>query len=128
MRQDVSQHLERAKELIQVADENLANNHPADSVSRSYYAMFHATTAVLLELGIERSSHKALISVFGESVVKKGLMDKRFHNYLRRAFEARSESDYLPLPSESVEKAGVMLKQATEFVSSCRELIEEKGN
>jgi len=45
---EVAKHLKRAEELLEVARENLENGHPADSVSRSYYAMFHAAAAVTL--------------------------------------------------------------------------------
>jgi len=54
MKAQVAQHLARAEELLQVARENLENNHPADSISRSYYSMLHAATGVLAELGVER--------------------------------------------------------------------------
>lgn len=128
MKQEILQHLKRAEELIDVADENLKNHHPADSVSRSYYSMFHAATAVLMELGIERSSHKGLIAAFGESVIKKGFMDSRYHGHFRRAFEARSESDYMPVPSESAENAETILQQTREFAAACREFIEKRDS
>jgi len=79
MKSEVREHLERAEELLQVAQELLDLSHPADSVSRSYYAMFHSATAVLKELGIERKSHHAVWSAFGEYVVAKGLMEAKFH-------------------------------------------------
>lgn len=106
-----------------VAKELLDGNHAADSVSRAYYAMFHAATAALLELGIERSSHKGVIAAFGESLVKVGRMDARHHAALRRAFEARVESDYLPKPAESVDKAGATLDEARELVAACRDFV-----
>jgi len=123
MKREIEQHLKRSEELIVVAEENLKNNHPADSISRSYYSMFHAVTAVLLKLGIERSSHKGLIAAFGEYVVKKGIMEKKYHAHLRNAFEARSESDYMPFPDESSSSAETTLQQAREFIASCSEFF-----
>ena len=126
MKQETEKHLFRADELIQVAEENLQNNHPADSVSRSYYAMFHATTAVLMEHDIERGSHKGVICAFGETLSKTGRMEKRFHEYLRDAFDARCESDYLPLPTETIERAKETLGRAKEFVKACRVYVQEQ--
>jgi hypothetical protein len=37
--------------------------------------MFHAATAVLLSRGIERRSHHAVLSAFGEHIVKPGLVE-----------------------------------------------------
>jgi uncharacterized protein (UPF0332 family) len=125
MKQESASHLARANELLAVAAENLCNNHPADSASRAYYAMFHAATAVLLEKGIERSSHKGVISAFGEIFVKSGLLEKRFHEYLRGAFDARILSDYFPSPSPNDIHADEILANAGEFVKACRNLLGE---
>jgi hypothetical protein len=84
--------------------------------------MFHAAAAVLLDLGIERGSHRGVISALGEFVVKPGRMDSRYHASLRRAFEARSESDYLPAPRDTIQQAQAMLEEARQFVSVCRSL------
>lgn len=115
----VKHHFARAAELLEVA-RRLADEFPADAISRSYYAMFHAATAVLMEKGIERRSHKGLIAAFSEFLVKPGLLDKRFHAMLRRAFDERSESDYFPEPQESSDHAIELLKEAEEFVAECR--------
>ncbi|VAX21919.1 hypothetical protein MNBD_NITROSPINAE03-47 [hydrothermal vent metagenome] len=123
MKQEIEQHLKRSEELIIVAEENLKNNHPADSINRSYYSMFHSATAVLLNLGIERSSHKGLIAAFGEHVVKKEIMEKKYHAHLRNAFEARIESDYMPFPDESNSSAQTTLQQARDFFVSCSKYL-----
>ncbi|MBF0292041.1 MAG: HEPN domain-containing protein [Nitrospinae bacterium] len=125
MKPESASHLARAGELLTVAAENLDNNHPADSASRSYYAMFHAATAVLLEEGIERSSHKGVISAFGEIIVKGGRLEKRFHEYLREAFDSRILSDYFPTPSVSDIYASEMLANAEDFVRACRGILGE---
>jgi hypothetical protein len=125
MKEEIGGHLARAQELLRASADLLEHGFKADSISRSYYAMFHAATATLLLVGVERSSHKALISAFGEFVVKKGFMEARYHGYLRNAFEARSESDYLPSPSETAEDANVILEQAGEFVGECGKFIEK---
>ncbi len=54
MKPEIAQHLKRSGELIEVAEENLRSHHPADSISRSYYAMFHTATADLKYLGFAR--------------------------------------------------------------------------
>ena len=126
MKAEVAKHLKRAEELLEVARENLENRHPADSVSRSYYAMFHAAAAVLKQLGIERRSHHALWAAFGERVAAKGLMDARYHRYGLDAFSARSFSDYLPEPEDSLDDAAEGLGIARDFVAACRDVLRQE--
>ena len=123
MRPEIEAHLRRGAECLQAAQVMLDSNLPSDSVSRSYYAMFHAATAVLMKVGIERSSHGALIAAFSQFLVKPGLIDKRFHTLLRKAYEARSGSDYLPSAGDTLERGKGMLEGARQFVAACRELL-----
>jgi len=118
------EHLARADRLLGAARLLVERAYPADSVSRSYYAMFHAATAVLLERGIERSSHKGVISAFGEFLVKPGHLSTQLHASFRKAFDARQEDDYLASPSETPDKAALLLKEAQEFVAACQRLLE----
>jgi hypothetical protein len=110
----------------EVAAENLDAEHPADSISRSYYAMFHAATAVLLELGIERSTHRGLWAAFGQFVGKVGLMDPEYHRLGMDMSRARSNSDYLPEPEDTSENAQDDLAVARGFVAACRTFLENR--
>lgn len=65
MKPEAQKHLARADQLLAAAESLIQQGFPPDAVSRSYYAMFHAATAVLLELGIQRSSHHATWAAFG---------------------------------------------------------------
>jgi len=124
MKPQVVKHLARAEELLQVAGENLANNHPADSISRSYYAMFHAATGVLAELGIERSSHHGVWAAFGQFVTARRLIDVRHHREGIDALLAREDSDYEAMPDDTREDAEDSLATAREFVDACRAFLE----
>jgi len=123
VRTEIEQHLARSEELISVAEDLFAGGHAADAVSRAYYAMFHAATAVLLRLNIERASHGALIAAFGEHVSKPGLMDRKFHRYLLDGFAARSQSDYEPAPETSADEARETIDRAKEFLSAVKNYL-----
>jgi hypothetical protein len=127
MTEESIRHLERAEELLGVADENLKNNHPSDSISRAYYAMFHAATAVLKTLGIERGSHHALWAAFGEYVTGKGLLDVKYHRLALDAFSARSLSDYLAQPEDTIDDARENLAMASDLVGACRKFVETRA-
>jgi uncharacterized protein (UPF0332 family) len=114
--------------FLRVAQELLDLGHPADSTSRSYYAVFHAATAVLTSLGVERSSHRALWSAFGEHVVAPNLMERRFHRDAISLFMARNESDYLPEPTDTPEDAERSLAVAEQFVQAAKAFLDTRSD
>ena len=73
----------------------LSNDGDYESaVSRIYYAMFYAAQAALLTKKLTFSSHKGVISAFGENFVKTGTFPKDMGKELNRAFEKRQLGDY----------------------------------
>ncbi|HIH70014.1 MAG TPA: HEPN domain-containing protein [Methermicoccus shengliensis] len=63
--------------------ENALNIGDYDScVSRSYYAMFFMGEAVLLTKNLSASSHKGVISLFGEHFVKTGIFEREIERRL----------------------------------------------
>jgi uncharacterized protein (UPF0332 family) len=122
MTEDVQLHLQRADDCIAEAELLLRASRPGAVVSRSYYAMFHAATAALLHHDIRRRSHQGIIAAFGQTFVKSGRIDARFHRYVKESFDLRQESDYQPVVRLTQEQAQEVLSWAREFVAACRGL------
>lgn len=59
------------------------------SASRSYYAMFYATQALLLSRELSFSKHSAVIAAFGREFAKQGTVPIELHRYLIEAQEDR---------------------------------------
>jgi len=101
------EHLVRRVERSIRSARNLLDDGDYDfAMSRAYYAMFYAATAVLLSRGITRSKHSGVISAFGQEVVKSGEFSSADQRMLLAAFQDRNEGDYAGvLPSrERVEQ------------------------
>ncbi|MFC1783855.1 HEPN domain-containing protein, partial [Planctomycetota bacterium] len=94
MIEEVRLHFDRSEQCLDDAQFLQEGQRFSASVGRSYYAMFHAAKAILLDKGIERNSHQGIISAFGEFLSKPGLVESKYHQYLREAFDLRQESDY----------------------------------
>jgi uncharacterized protein (UPF0332 family) len=124
MNEDVQLHLQRASDCIAEAELLLRAFHPGAVVSRSYYAMFHAATAALLHHDIRRRSHQGIIAAFGQTFVKSGRIDARFHRYIKESFDLRQENDYQPVVRLTAEQAQEVLSWAKEFIAVCRGLCE----
>ncbi len=82
--------------------------------------MFHAATAVLVHRQIERSSHRGVVSAFGQLVTKPGLADTKFHRYLVETFTLRNDCDYLAPFETDESQARATLDRAKEFVAVCK--------
>ena len=122
MRKDAQKHFESAETFLKESEHLFSGGFHNGTVGRAYYAMFHAATAALLTRGIERTSHHAIIAALGEFLVKPGLMDSKYHKYIREAFTLRNDCDYLA-PFEAEEsQAATTLQRAKEFVKACRKL------
>jgi len=120
MRKDVQKHLESAEMFLKESEHLFSGGFYNGTVGRAYYAMFHAATAALLAKDVERTSHHAIISAFGEFIVKPGLLEGKFHKYIIEAFTLRNDCDYLA-PFEAEEsQAAATLQRAKEFVEACR--------
>jgi len=119
--------IERAKKYIRSAELLLKEKDFESSVSRSYYAMFFCAEAVLLSKGLTFSSHKGVISGFGEHFIKTGIFPKEMGRELSRAFEKRQLSDYEYTFVIEKEEAGELLKSAKKFVEDIEAYLKKEG-
>ena len=84
----------KAAEKLRVAEMLLANGAWDDAVSRAYYAVFHAISALHLSQGNAFSSHAQSIGRFNKDFVRTGVFSSEFTAILTRLFEDRQSGDY----------------------------------
>ena len=73
----------------------LAENGDFDSAaSRLYYAMFFVAEALLATRDLTFTSHRAVISAYGQNFAKTKELDPKFHQALVNAFSQRQLGDY----------------------------------
>ena len=123
---DVWNLIEKAKKSASAAKKLLESGYSDFSVSRSYYAMFYATEALLLAKNLSYSKHSAVISEFGKKFVKTGIIPSKLHRYITDAFDARQIGDYSPIDIISEEKALMMTEHAEEFIHIIEEYLKKK--
>lgn len=69
--------LKRSKQHLKSARDLLQNDDFADSISRSYYAIFQAARALLALQEVESRKHSGVISLFNWHFVKTRKVDKQ---------------------------------------------------
>ena len=110
-------YLESARLLLESGDYDSA-------VSRAYYAAFYLAELLLDRLGLSYSSHRGVISAFGQEFAKTQRLDPRFHRLLISAFEKRQRADYLTEAGLDEAEAGQLIADVESFAGAARTWLE----
>jgi len=121
----IKEELEVAKTRLKAAKLLFEKGMLEDTVNRAYYSFFHAAKAMLNVLGYDAKTHSGLISEFGLRIIKTSMLDKKFAQYFRRAFEMRESSDEIGIVF-SEEEVQTLIKNAEEFLQKAQEFVEKR--
>lgn len=108
---------EKSQEAFREAKALLEKSLPSGSLSRTYYAAFHAGKALLLTEGLEVRSHQALGRLFSLHFIKSGKLDVRYSRILSKAQKFREEADYTSEYVFTVEDARERFQEVQEFLN-----------
>lgn len=113
--------IESSKVLLEIKDYDSV-------VSRTYYAMFLITEALLLTKNLAPKSHSGLISLFGEHFVKTNIFSKEMGRQLNRAYDKRLIGDYGTSIIINKNEAQGLLDIGQNFVENIAEYLEKNKN
>jgi uncharacterized protein (UPF0332 family) len=117
--------MERANKYLNSA-KLLFNSEDYEScVSRVYYAMFYSVEAVLLTKQLSFSSHKGVLSGFGQHFIKIGIFPKEMSKQLNKAFEKRQLGDYSTIFEIEKEEAKELLENGQSFVRDIDQYLKQ---
>ncbi len=121
----VKEEIKLAFEMFSDAQLMYREKRMKSAVNRLYYAMFHATKAILLLYGTDCQSHAGALSRFGEIIIRKGLLDEKFAKSLHRAYRLREKSDYSPTFKIEFKEVKKMMEEAEEFINTIIKFLKE---
>ena len=75
---EIQLYLDRADQDLRAAEDNIRRGFYGVAVTRAYYAMFYAASALLVSEGIARSKHSGVHAAFGQHFVKTGLIETEY--------------------------------------------------
>ena len=119
--------LERAREELETARDNIAHGHLRAAVSRAYYAMFYMASAALFSQSVQRTKHSGVESAFSQYLVKPGDIEPEFSRLYQRARRQREEADYADEPNIDGTTAQQTLAEAERFVDRLERFLREVG-
>lgn len=125
--EEIKSLIQRAKKALGSAEILIKEEDLEASVSRSYYAMFYATEALLLTKNLKPSSHKGVITLFGEHFIKTGILPREMSKRLKDSFDRRLISDYSFTFEIDKNDARESLQWAEEFVKETENYLIKEG-
>ena len=120
--------IRKSEEKLNAAKTLFIEEFVDDAISRAYYSMFHAASAVLLSEGITVESHGALKTMFGLRFIKTEKIDKKYGRWLNKLKDERENGDYDIFTSFEREDAMEGVNEAEELLSEMKRfLIQNHG-
>ena len=113
-------YIQKAEGKLGVAKRLFASGDYEDAVSRAYYAVYHATQALLLTEGQRAETHRGVITLFGLLFVKTGKFNKNLGKFLANLKDDRESVDYEVFSYIEKETAETALKEAEEFLKESK--------
>jgi len=121
---EIKDFVEKAEKFLITAKHSLDIGDYDSCVSRCYYAMFFMTEAILLTKNLTASSHKGVITLFGEHFVKTGIFNREAGKVLNETYDKRLIGDYGIGFTITEKEARETLKAAENFVENLKNYLE----
>ena len=129
MKPEAAEHLDRAREYLTKARNQLDVLHYNDEAGRAaYLAALHAAQALIFErTGRLASSHGGVNSQFNLLTRGDPRIDVELRRFLPHAYDLKAVADYEAGPGAIVplERAEAAIATARRFVDRCAELLDE---
>lgn len=90
-----------------------------------YYACFYAVGALLMNHGVETSSHSGTRQKFGQLFVKSGKVDRDLAKHYTDLFEKRHKGDYNDFFDYDEETVVQLFPLSKKLILKIEELIKE---
>lgn len=116
-------HMETARGKLRSARVLLREGEAADSMSRAYYAIYHAAQGALAYLGEAPKTHRGTQTRFWTRLVKTGQFPEPLARLISYAQDLRLQADYETATGFSEEVAADLLGDAEGFVDEAEALI-----
>lgn len=120
--------VEKCREDMVTAREDMERGRYRAAVARAYYAVFHITGAALLTIGVERAKHSGVESALSEFLVKPGPIEPEYGEIYRRSRRFREDQEY----SDEFElldaaRTETILHDAEDFIIRLERYLTEMG-
>jgi len=115
--------LEKSRQDIGSAKDNLNNNRLQNAVRDLYYSFFHAFSALLFNEEKLFKKHTHVRAIFHRDYIKEGKIDLKWGKIYDWLFDNRQKADYRPLVEFDRNEITSLYENAQDFLTTISELI-----
>lgn len=126
-RSEITLYVEKAHDMLRVAEHNYSGGFYASAVNRAYYAIFFAANALLATRRLTRNKHSGVLAAFRQYFVKSGQIEVEYSRTYERVMNDRHTGDYAVTESIDPEQAQTDLDDARWFVDRVETYLQEEG-
>jgi len=119
----VTLRMQRAKETLQEAKDNVDMKHWRVVANRLYYACYYAASALLINNGHLARTHSGVVSLLNLHFVLNGLISEEQGNLYGKLFTLRQEGDYNDWKIVQAEEVLSKIVPAEKFITTIEKLI-----
>jgi uncharacterized protein (UPF0332 family) len=114
----------KAEEGLRAAQLLIGQRFVGPAVSEAYYVMFNAAKALLIQKGLRRHKHGAVIAAIGEHFAKPGLIETELHRWIIAAEKDRLTADYSVSGQVTSDAAHRHIENAKAFLEQVKSFLE----
>lgn len=116
-------------EDLKSAERDISDGYYRSAISRSYYAAFDLTRALLLTRGVIAKTHRGLANQFSKIIVKdEKLISDKHSKWLYSAVGKRQKADYDVRKHFSKSEANEIFQSAKEFIEEIKKYLKSAEN
>lgn len=119
----VQMEIDKSYSTLQVAELLMDNQAWSDAAGRTYYALFHAVSALLIENQIQVKSHKGAYTMLCMHFVATGKIPQEYGDFYREMEILREESDYNCFYKVRPEQVRLQYTRAKEMIDNIAKMI-----
>jgi uncharacterized protein (UPF0332 family) len=123
MNENIQKYLQKSLDCLSDAEYLLEGNRLEASCNRSYYAIFDAIQALLIDKDITTKSHQGAHTKFREIFIKTSLLPLQLSEILTESFSSRQGRDYDSDFEISKDDVKRIFTEATFFVKTVRDYL-----
>jgi len=120
----IQYRIDRAYETLKEAETMMENQFWNASVNRIYYACFYAVSGLLLNKGVDTTTHKGIRQMFGLHFVQPGIVAKEYGKFFSDLYDRRQSGDYDDFITFDKETTLKLFSIGRDFVKQITDLIK----
>ena len=125
----IQYRIEKAKKAEDDALFLIENGRLDLAVNRIYYGSFYILSALALTYRFQTVKHQQLIGWFNKKFVKENVVDRKYGQFIHKAYDKRSKGDYADYVTFTKDEVLVMFEEMRDFIKRINTLIKDfSGN